>query len=101
MNERKPSCHIVNEGCQYPPAHEPLNEACRSRCFGCGLSVCLNCSRIRTWYLWPRKRVCDHCHEESVRMAHRVTRLINNLDREITRISRSVPKPRKRRPSKI
>lgn len=93
--EYRASCHVVNEGCRYPPSHEPLNGTCRSRCFACGLSVCQNCSLIRDWYLWRHKRVCAHCHEEVVRLAARVLRVINGLDREIARLQ---PRPRRRKP---
>lgn len=51
-------CHVRNERCDWN-AHR--------KCFGCGLPVCESCSRMRPWYRWKRKRICDDCHQEMER----------------------------------
>lgn len=49
-------CEIRNEKCDW--------ETRVCKCFGCGLRVCRSCSRMRPWFRWKWKRICDNCHEE-------------------------------------
>lgn len=62
-------CNVVNEDCS--GASVDPRDHVRSKCFACGLPVCKACSRMRTWYRWRRRRVCDHCHDQDVRMQER------------------------------
>lgn len=58
------SCHVVNEGCAAPPAlvREPGSRI--AECFRCGNDVCKQCSRVRDYLNYGRRRLCAHCIED-------------------------------------
>ena len=55
-------CHVADERCQLRT---------RKHCFACGLPVCGECSLIRSWYRWRRKRICANCDEDEHRFRQR------------------------------
>lgn len=60
------ACNIVDPGCTAPPGERVGGdfESTRASCFACGLPVCLNCSAIRTWFSYGRRRICRSCWDE-------------------------------------
>lgn len=64
-----PKCEVANTGCLLPAAVRcgsgvfvPPGTT-RLKCFSCGSAVCSACSRLRRWFKWRSKRICDNCHE--------------------------------------
>lgn len=58
------SCHVVNEGCEIPPALTPKPHQRACECFRCGNDVCKTCSRVVNYMRFGRRRLCSHCIEE-------------------------------------
>lgn len=58
------SCDVVDAGCEAPPGLAGLTKGCRCTCFKCGNPVCKNCSRIRPYLRFGRRRICLNCVEE-------------------------------------
>lgn len=48
--------------CESPPGGEFAS--IRTRCFACGQPACKNCSRIRRWLSFGKRRVCRDCEEQ-------------------------------------
>lgn len=68
------TCEISGDDCLAPAGYqiggtggmigENHLHATKATCFACGLPVCTKCSRIRTWFHFGRKRVCENCDED-------------------------------------
>jgi hypothetical protein len=56
-------CDVVNGGCLAPPGFTDSHT--RATCFACGLPVCTECSRVRRWYRYGRRRICRSCETEA------------------------------------
>ena len=46
-------CHVVDQGC--------WGIVVKSKCFACGLHVCVNCSSRRQYFNYGRRRICNTC----------------------------------------
>lgn len=60
------TCEVVDVGCLSPANLEPPVPV-RTECFACGLPVCTRCSRRRSWFGQPHKRICNRCAEDDDR----------------------------------
>jgi hypothetical protein len=63
-NRMLPTCHEANAECDV---------FTRCTCFACGETTCRQCSTIRNWYRYKRRRICDSCAEDADRLARRQT----------------------------
>ena len=49
------NCNVCSENC---------DGACQSKCFRCGLPVCIGCSNRIIYLHYGRKRICLYCTDE-------------------------------------
>jgi hypothetical protein len=49
------TCHVCDQFCE--GSIKPV----RSKCFACGLAVCVGCSTRRKWPRHGVRRICNHC----------------------------------------
>ncbi|MFA4971219.1 MAG: hypothetical protein WC683_01310 [bacterium] len=66
MTMRMEHCNVVDIDCLAPANSSAL---VRSRCFRCGMPVCLNCSQVQPYLHYGRKRICNDCRDEMARDA--------------------------------
>lgn len=64
-------CSVVLDDCLAPAGwivggsgYAPGTPGRRAECFACGQPVCTNCSRVRSYLNYGRKRICASCEEE-------------------------------------
>lgn len=67
------TCSVVNQFCDSPANLRPIVRV-RAECFACGRPVCRQCSSLRKYLSYGRKRLCDDCQEEIDGNDHAVMR---------------------------
>ncbi len=60
--EDRDTCNTVETGCLAPPAIAESHT--KARCFRCGDSVCVNCSKRRSYLRYGVQRLCGRCIAE-------------------------------------